>query len=157
MTCKFATYTGNPKKINKTLSFTKECSISAYEDVDDLTCDFIILGTDLHGYNYMEVDWNGHTKYYFIGPRIGMQGGKTRIRATCDVLTTYKDAILGSPAVLNRTSDGRDGFTFPFLKDNRVTTLAKTEFSSDRIVSNVIGDIEYVYVGILQKTPSSAV
>lgn len=154
MTCKLATYTGNPKKIRKSVTFSKECTISAFEEVDDLTCDFIILGTDLHAYNYMEVDWNNHIKYYFIELRGGMQGGRTRVRAICDVLTTYKNPVLASPVVINRTSDGRDGFTNPFLKDNRVTTLSKTSFSSWNIVNNVIGNMEYVYVGILQKNRS---
>ena len=157
MTCKFATYSGNPKKVYKSVTFTKECSISAYEEVDDLTCDFVILGTDLHSYNYMEVDWDGHTKYYFIELRGGMQGGRTRVRARCDVLTTYKQAIYDASAIINRTSKATDEITDFMLRDNKVTTTSNTILSSERLGSvgdGVISNQEYYYVGILQSVAS---
>lgn len=156
MNCGFTTYSGNPYKIDKSgmLNFSDVRSVEAYNDVDDITCEFVVSGVDLHGYNYMYVDWNNHRKYYFIELRSGLKAGMTRIVARCDVLYTYKSAILESPAVLNRTSDGSKGMTFPFLKDNRVTTLAQTEFSSFSLASNIISDTEFVYVGVLQKIAS---
>lgn len=157
ITANFGTYTGNPKKILKTVTFGEAITISAWEEIDDLTCDFILDGAGYHGANYMKVDWNGTEKFYFIESRTGMTGTRTKIRAVCDVLYTYRTTIISSPAVLNRTSYGSSGLTFPFLKDNKVTTLAQTEFSSNRLASNIISDTEYVYVGVLQKVASKAI
>lgn len=150
---KFATSEESTKKIKKTPQFGTDVPISAYEEVDDLTCDFILDGHGYHGYNYMQVTWDtGRVKYYFIENRTGMPGDMTRIRCVCDVLRTYKDTILASPAVLNRTSDQK--YTDTFLKDNQITTRAVTELDAAAIAENVISDTEYVYVGILQKVAS---
>jgi len=149
----FATSDYSTKKITKEPIFGADVTISAYEEVDDLTCDFILDGHGYHGYNYMQVTWDtGRVKYYFIESRTGMPGDMTRIRCVCDVLRTYQATILASPAVLNRTSDQK--FTDTFLKDNQITTRAVTELDAAAIAENVISDTEYVYVGILQKVPS---
>lgn len=153
ITANFATNEESTKKITKTPQFGANVPISAYEEVDDLTCDFILNGHGYHGYNYMQVTWDtGRVKYYFIESRTGMPGDMTRIRCVCDVLRTYKETILASPAVLNRTSDQK--FTDTFLKDNQITTRAVTELDACAIAENVISDTEYVYVGILQKVAS---
>lgn len=157
VTAQFGTYTGNPDDISKNMTWGETVTtISAWDEIDDLTCDFILDGAGYHGNNMMKVDWNGTVKYYFIESRTGMPGTRTKIRATCDVLYTYASTIKNAPAVINRTQYGEKGLTNPFLKDNRTTTLAETEFSSDRLASNIISDTEYVYVGILQKVPSTA-
>lgn len=152
---KLATWSGSPKKVYKSItSWSDEKTISAYEDIDDLTCDFILDGAGYHGYNYMRVEWPGKVKYYFIESRTGMKGNMTKIRGMCDVLTTYQGAIGDAPAVINRTSDR--GHADPMLKDNKVTTRAATELDSTLLISNVVSDTEYVYVGVLQKVPSVA-
>lgn len=151
ITARFATYTGNPKKIKKALTFGDPVTISAHGAIDDLTCDFIINGT-LFGANYMQVDWNGQTKNYFIEQRIGQTGTMTRIRCTCDVLATYQTTILSAPAVIRRTSD--TAYVDTFLRDGFVTTRANTEIDAAVIAENIIADTEYIYVGILQKVPS---
>lgn len=152
---KFATYGGSPKKVYKSItSWSEEKTISAYEDIDDLTCDFILEGSGYHGYNYMRVEWSGKVKYYFIESRTGMKGNMTKIRGMCDVLTTYQGAVGDAPAVINRTSDRKHND--PMLKDNKVTTRSVTELDSTCLISNVVSDTEYVYVGVLQKVPSVA-
>lgn len=155
ITAKFATYGGSPKKVYKSISsWSEEKTISAYEDIDDLTCDFILDGSGYHGYNYMRVEWNGTVKYYFIESRTGMKGNMTKLRGVCDVLTTYQDAVGNAPAVINRTSD--KDHNDPMLKDNKVTTRSVTELDSTLIVPDVVSNTEYVYVGVLQKVPSVA-
>lgn len=152
---KFTTWGGSPKKVYKTIeTWSEEKTISAYEDIDDLTCDFILDGAGYHGYNYMRVDWNGKVKYYFIESRTGMKGNMTRLRGVCDVLTTYQDAVGYAPAVINRTSN--KDHADPMLRDNKVTTRAVTELDSTKIIENVVSGTEYVYVGVLQKVPSVA-
>ncbi len=154
ITAKFAAYGGSPKKVYKTISsWSEEKTINAYEDIDDLTCDFILDGAGYHGYNYMRVAWNGTVKYYFIESRTGMRGNMTKLRGVCDVLTTYQSAVGNAPAVINRTSDG--DHNDPMLKDNKVTTRSVTELDSTLISPNIVSDTEYVYVGVLQKVPST--
>lgn len=149
----FTTWGGSPKKVQKTItSWSEEKTINAYEDIDDLTCDFILDGAGYHGYNYMRVEWGNKVKFYFIESRTGMKGNMTKIRGVCDVLTTYQVAIGNAPAVINRTSD--KNHNDPMLKDNKVTTRAETELDSTLISSNIVSDTEYVYVGVLQKVPS---
>ena len=153
ITAKFATSDYSTKKITKEPVYGADVPISAYDEVDDLTCDFILDGHGYHGYNYMQVTWDtGRVKYYFIETRTGMPGDRTKVRGVCDVLRTYQAAILASPAVLNRTSDQK--FTDTFLKDNQITTRAVTELDASAIAEDVISDTEYVYVGILQKVAS---
>lgn len=156
ITVNFSTYTGSPKKVYKVFNpvFENDKTISAYEEIDDLTCDFILDGAGYHSYNYMRVAWNGKVKYYFIESRTGMTGNRTKLRGVCDVLTTYQNAVGNAPAVINRTSDGNH--SDPMLKDNKVTTRAVTELDSTKIIENVVSDTEYVYVGVLQKVPSVA-
>lgn len=152
ITARFATYTGNPKKVKKALTFGAPVTISAHGAVDDLTCDFVVNGAALFDANYMQVDWNGTTKNYFIEQRIGQTGTMTRIRCTCDVLKTYQTAVLSAPAVIRRTSDTR--YVDTFLRDGFVTTRANTEIDAAVIAPDIIADTEYIYVGILQKVPS---
>ena len=157
ITAKFTSISSVPEKVVKSPSWPETAqTIEAWEQIDDLTCDFVLAGSGYHASNYMQVSWNGTVKYYFIESRSGLPGSRTRIRAVCDVLTTYSATIRSAPAVLNRTSDGGTGMTFPFLPDNRVTTLAQTEFSSNCLATNIISDTEFVYVGILQKVASVA-
>lgn len=152
ITARFATYTGNPKKVKKALTFGEPVTIAAHGAIDDLTCDFVVNGAALFDANYMQVNWNGTTKNYFIEQRIGQTGTMTRIRCTCDVLTTYQTAVLSAPAVIRRTSDTR--YVDTFLRDGFVTTRANTEIDAAVIAPDIIADTEYIYVGILQKVPS---
>lgn len=152
ITANFAKSEYSTKKITKEPVFGSDVTISAYEEIDDLTCDFILNGHEYHGYNYMKVSWGTKVKYYFIEGRTGMPGDRTKVRGVCDVLRTYQATILASPAVLNRTSDQK--YTDTFLKDNQITTRAVTELDAAKIAENVISDTEYVYVGILQKVAS---
>lgn len=156
---KFTTYTGTPKLISKlkweTAGWlTAPIEISAWEEIDDLTCDFILDGAGYHAYNYMAVDWGNIVKYYFIEQRTGMTGNRTKIRATCDVLSTYRTQIFNAPAVINRTSWNTGETCDPMLRDNKVTTTSRTLVSSEEIKKDIIGNQEWFYVGVLQKSPS---
>lgn len=155
LSARFGTTSDNPKKINKTLPFSGDAvTVNAWSQVDDLTCEFILSGSGYHDENYMEVNWPGITKYYFIEKRVGMQGNMVKLTGTIDALTTYKDTIMSAPAVINRTDD--QNHLDPMLKDNKVTTRSVTELDSTLLVGNVISDTEYVYVGVLQKVASTA-
>lgn len=156
---KFCVCTENPKRISKLQWtdagwYTAPIEISAWEEIDDLTCDFILDGAGYHGYNYMAVDWNGMIKYYFIEQRTGLPSNSTKIRATCDVLSTYRKEIYNAPAIINRTSWNTGETCDPMLRDNKVTTKSKTLVSSEEIKKDIIGNQEWFYVGVLQKSPS---
>lgn len=157
--CKVATYGGNPRKIMKDLTMfngATEITISAYKEIDDLTCEFILEGHGYHGTNYMQVSWNDgeKVKYYFIENRVGMPGDRTKIKATCDVLTTYQGPIMAAPAIINRTSNA--DLVNNMLRDNKVTTTSNTIVSSENLQNiGEIGNFEYYYVGVLQNVAST--
>ena len=152
---KFCVYTGNPKRISKlqwnTAGWaTAPIEISAWDEVDDLTCDFILDGAGYHAYNYMAVDWGNIVKYYFIEQRTGLPSNSTKIRGTCDVLSTYRTEIYNSPAIMNRTSWNTKNTCDPMLRDNKVTTTSKTIISTEELIPNIIDNKEWFYVGIVQ-------
>ena len=156
---KFVICTENPKRISKLQWndggwYTGEIEISAWEEIDDLTCDFILDGAGYHAYNYMAVDWGNIVKYYFIEQRTGLPSNSTKIRGTCDVLSTYRTQIYNAPAIINRTSWNTGETCDPMLRDNKVTTKSKTLVSSEEIKKDIIGNQEWFYVGVLQKSPS---
>ena len=149
----FGTYTGNPKKVKKTVTLSETAiPIQAYDEIDDLTCDFVLAGSGYHGYNYMKVEFPNHTKYYFIEKRAGVAGNMTKITATCDVLYTYTNSIINASAVLNRTSNGT--YVNSLLRDSKVSTLSGAFPSSKILIPNVLDNQEYYYVAILQNGPS---
>lgn len=159
ITAKTAVYSGSPKKIKKNVTWDQapgaEIQISAYEEINDLTCDFILDGHGYNNKNYMEVSWdNGVVKYYFIESRTGMPGDMTKVRGVCDVLTTYQSTVLDAEAVLNRTSYSTKNLVDPMLRDNKVTTTSRTVISSEVIQENIIGNTEWFYVGIVQNMAS---
>lgn len=154
-----AVYSGSPKTVDKSVEWDQAADaaipISAFEEIDDLTCDFILNGHGYHGKNYMEVSWDNVVKYYFIESRTGMSGDRTKVRGVCDVLSTYKTSIQGAEAVINRTSYSTvDTYVDPMLRDNKVTTTSRTVVSSEVLQENIIGDQEYFYVGIIQNAAS---
>lgn len=153
ITAWFTTYSGNPKKVNKSVTFEGEgTAIQSYETIDDLTCDFILNGHGYHGTNYMKVSWDGVIKYYFIEKRSGMPADMTRITATCDVLYTYANEVNNAEAVLNRTSNGV--YVNSLLRDSKVLTLSGAVPSSIKL-AEILSDREYYYVAVLQSAPST--
>lgn len=159
ITARTAVYSGSPKKVDKSVEWDQAANapinISAFEEIDDLTCDFILDGHGYHGKNYLEVSWDNVVKYYFIESRTGMSGDRTKVRGVCDVLSTYKTSIQGAEAVINRTSYSTvDTYVDPMLRDNKVTTTSRTVVSSEVLQENIIGDQEYFYVGIIQNAAS---
>ena len=155
LTAQFGYYYGNPKLVNKAMNeFSAPYDIKAYDEIDDLTCSFVLGGSGFHRYNYMKVTWPGSpsmVKYYFIERREGMPANMTKITATCDVLYTYASRINGAAAVLNRTSNTK--YVNFLLKDNHSTTVSKTILSSKES-QEITADEEYFYVGIIQNKAS---
>lgn len=160
ITASFGTWSGNPEKVNKDVSFLgSSTTVQATRDINDLTCEFILDGQGYHGCNYMEVFWgsgnvdpetgeSGVTKYYFIEKREGMPGNMTKITATCDVLTTYASAVYAAPAVIGRTS--KSAYLNNYLKDEKTPMLSDTYFSSSVLgdINGVKANTEYFYVGV---------
>ena len=152
LTAQFATYYGLPKQIYKTPVWEGSYDVKAYNEINDLTCSFVLGGSGFHSYNMMKVTFpGGLTKNYFIEKREGMPGNMTKITATCDVLSTYSSAILTAPAILNRTSN--TNFVNFLLKDNQKTTISKTILSSKQS-EKITDNEEYFYVGIIQNKSS---
>lgn len=153
ITAQFASFYGPPKEVFKTPLWGNSYEVKAYNEIDDLTCSFVLGGSGFHNYNMMRVTFpGGLAKNYFIEKREGMPGNMTKITATCDVLSTYSSAILTAPVILNRTSN--TNFVNFLLKDNQKTTISKTILSSKRS-EKITDNEEYFYVGIIQNKAST--
>lgn len=138
------------KKNTGVFSNARSFSIQAYEEINDTECDFIVdnsTGIDFQ-MNWMQVAWNGITKYYFVRSRSGMSGNMVRLRCEIDALTTYQTRILSTPCVLERTSNGQ--FVNMFVHDSQIYPMSITDLSTENFGNDILGQNpqEYIYVGI---------
>lgn len=140
-----------------TLSGLPWIEIKAWDQIDDVTCEFIVSGFN-HTHNYMEVDW-GDTIYktYFVNKRTGMPGNMVKLTCEIDVLTTYGDIIRRSPAVIARTNNS--AFVNFYQRDEKVPTLSTTDISTKNFGSAILPSPaqEYIYAGIWLTRSSSEV
>lgn len=91
----------NANTINKTLQPIKTLNIIFRQAVNEEK-PFIIMSKDnLTGSNYVHIPT--FNRYYFISNVENYTSNLVRIDLTCDLLMTYKDAILNSPVLITAT------------------------------------------------------
>lgn len=138
------------QKDTSVFASARSFSIQAYEEISDTECDFIVSNSTEIDFqmNWMQVAWNGITKYYFVRSRSGMSGNMVRLRCEVDVLTTYKNRILSTPCVIERTSNS--AYVNMFVHDAQIYPMALTDVSSENFGPDILGQNpqEYIYVGI---------
>lgn len=138
------------KKNTGVFSNARSFDISAYNEISDTECDFIVDNSTNIDFqmNWMQVAWNGITKYYFVRSREGMQGNFVRLRCEIDALTTYQTRILATPCVLERTSNGQ--FVNMYVHDSQIYPMSITDLSTENFGNDILGENpqEYIYVGI---------
>lgn len=123
-------------------------SISPYEPIDDISGYIITSGT-YDSYNYVSINnLNGRTRYYFVGPREVMTGGRCRIRLDEDVLMTWKDTIMNTPCVVGRAGLGgmKDmGNDIPLMSYSIISDNAQqTSALSSDLSYGTANDLYYV-------------
>lgn len=146
----------NPKTLIKNCLWANEITIKPTGDVNDLTCDFVLDGTDFYRYNYLVVYWPGlqggaqMPYYYFINKKIGTSGNRTILQCELDVLNTFNLIIGNSPAVISRTSNSE--YVNFFVRDNKVPVVSTTQISTKNFGPDILPQNaqEYIYVGIWQ-------
>lgn len=153
ITAKLALCSDVSNKVQKNTSVFESAitfSIQAYEEISDTECDFIVSNSTEIDFqmNWMQVAWNGITKYYFVRSRSGLSGNMVRLRCEIDALTTYKNRILSTPCVIERTSNGQ--YVNMFVHDSQIYPMSLTDVSSENFGSDILGPNpqEYIYVGI---------
>lgn len=138
------------QKDTSVFASARSFSISAYNEISDTECDFIVDNSTAIDFqmNWMQVAWNGIKKYYFVRSREGIQGNFVRLRCEIDALTTYQTRILSTPCVLERTSNS--AYVNMFVHDAQVYPMSTTDLSTENFGNDILGENpqEYIYVGI---------
>lgn len=146
------------QKDTSVFASARSFSIQAYEEINDTECDFIVSNSTEIDFqmNWMQVAWNGITKYYFVRSRSGMNGNMVRLRCEVDVLTTYKNRILSTPCVIERTSNS--AYVNMFVHDSQIYPMAITDLSTENFGNDILGQNpqEYIYVGIWASRKATA-
>lgn len=153
ITAKLALCSDMSNKVQKNtsvFSMARSFAISAYNEISDTECDFVVDNATAVDFqmNWMQVAWNGITKYYFVRSREGLPGNMVRLRCEVDVLTTYQSRILSTPCVIERTSNS--AYVNMFVHDAQIYPMALTDVSSENFGPDILGQNpqEYIYVGI---------
>lgn len=114
MTIQLYNNSSDPRVLNKSLTavgsaitckLTDECTVEDPSFKMTLSSDYLTA-------NYLKVsEWN---KYYFITDRNIINGHEIIVNCHIDVLRTYRDAILNSEVICERSSSTEN----PYLPDN---------------------------------------
>ena len=118
MTIQLGHYSGEKNKINKSVSFSKECT-GQLRDEADVTNPAIMIEapvSEVCGYNYAYIP--AFKRWYFIQNCTSYRTSMTVIVMTVDVLFTYKEAILNSQSIITRSSKNPGDAVYS-LPDNR--------------------------------------
>lgn len=116
MTIQLANYNGEKNKINKQVSFAASLPGTLREGSDVVNPSIMIEAPvdAVCGFNYAYIP--EFKRYYFIQNCSAFRAGLTILTMTVDVLYTYKESILNSPAIIVRSSkygDTNGDFSLP--------------------------------------------
>ena len=102
-----------PNEINKALTLKDTISSAIIKGSLSYEAPVITLaydGTIAHDINYMYIQELG--RYYFITDIINLTGGRYEIRGKVDVLESFKSAVLGLSAIIDKANGVSDINTF---------------------------------------------
>lgn len=114
MTIQLASYDGEKNRIQKQVSFTVNLEGTLRESSDVVNPSILVESPvdAICGFNYAFIP--EFQRYYFIQNFTAFRTGLTIITMSVDVLFTYKESILNSPAIIVRSSRTGDGiFSLP--------------------------------------------
>lgn len=88
--------------VEKDLQLMAEKDVELKGDVDVAHPTLILTGDagDYAGYNYMQIGKFG--RYYFLDPPLALPGGMVEITGHVDILSTCKDQLYSSYAIVER-------------------------------------------------------
>ena len=109
MTIQLANYNGEKNRINKDVTFSAQFEGNLREGCDVVNPAILIEAPvdAVCGFNYAFIP--EFKRYYFITNCTSFRSTLTIINMTVDVLYTYKNSILNSPAIIVRSSKAGDG------------------------------------------------
>lgn len=114
MTIQLARYDGEKNRIQKNVSFAASIPGTLREGSDVVNPSIMVESSAnaICGFNYAFIP--EFQRYYFIQNFTAFRTGLTIITMTVDILYTYKESILNSPAIIVRSSKTGDGiFSLP--------------------------------------------
>lgn len=121
MTIRLANYSGEKNRINKDISFDKECTGTLREGADVTNPSILIESpvNEVCGFNYAYIP--EFKRWYYITNCTSFRTGLTVVNMSVDVLYTYKETILTSTAIVTRSARSGDAkFSLP---DDRFPVL----------------------------------
>lgn len=138
--------------VDKAATFGNPITVEATGSINDIDCQFVLNGSGFFTSNYMKVRWPDceFDYYYYINKRESMSGNRTLLICELDVLKTFADIIVESPAVIARTSN--PAYVNFFVRDNKVPIVSTTQISTKNFGGAILPEQaqEYIYVGIWQ-------
>lgn len=132
MTAVFSKFNCPKSVMNKTSYLTDQetKTLLSYEPIDDLS-GYIIVSSDLVGYNYVKMTITGMDRYYYIISREPMTGGRFKIYIEEDVLNTFKDIIGEANCIVDNGyiygNEYMNIGNLPILGFNRLSETASSE------------------------------
>lgn len=105
----------------KTLIDTAQCTIKGNISYENPILLLAYDGDVTDQINYMEIpEFN---RYYFITDLINLTGGRYEVHGKVDVLESFKDAVLGLTAIVDKVNDQNTGNLFlddgSFIVENK--------------------------------------
>ena len=105
-------------------------TIQPYEALDDLT-GTIIVSPSVANSNYVRLSVSGKTRYYFVTGREELTGDRCILHLEEDVLMTWKDVIMTTPAIIRRSNVGSSkdfASDIPLLSFSRISEESDASF-----------------------------
>lgn len=118
ITVNLGTNTSDVRCIDKSVSTVKTCSGSLRNESNIVNPSILVEANaeSIATCNYMEIPEFG--RKYFITDIQAVTNKLSIVSGHCDVLSTYKNAIRSSPAIVSRSYNAGD----PFINDGSIRT-----------------------------------
>lgn len=153
MDAKFFDYVGDNRVISKEIggvlldsdhyssltALASVASIQPFRPVSELTGEIELeYNATIFSSNYCMLNFGTaeipKTKNYFITNRIMQTGSRMILQLRCDVLTTFRSAVLSVPVVCRRTACG---FQSPYIFDERAPVTTERRVRQTENTSNL--------------------
>lgn len=119
----------NPLELNKNLTLIESVGGRITAPQCDVLNPIFEIDTRNADFNYLYCDDNKFKRYYFIDKIEVLRGGKMALHCKVDVLMTYRNDILNSEVIAQRSSTSYN----KYVPDNYDFVTAKKRYSFSRL------------------------
>lgn len=127
--------------INKTLELLKTKNVILKDNVNISSPTFILkyVKNLFENMNYCYI--SEFKRYYYIVNKECLDSEHYKITLSCDVLMSFKDSFINTPALINRTSN--KGYSNKELSDSHIQTTSQKIIMTEKIESDVFNVTDY--------------